>query len=254
MPKIKPGKKKFEKIVAHPDRNLITKLLSQGEGVRSVEKILKDRHPDDKSKHITFMTLQAYRKNFLNLDKEALSIIKQEEQAKLKAKQEALIDRQIKNLPSYKEALGSVKNEHIDIRRTLKNLEVLINHRMEILFDLGAQGKLSQKREENLLGYMEKQLSVLEKWGKYVDKIADKTIQTDVNITVVQDQAVLIREAILEALDEVSPEIKIKFLEKLNSKLDNTVYRKKKTTSIKNIKDSAHKMLDQYVDVEIDDG
>jgi len=253
MPKIKPGRRQFEKILSHPDRNLIIRLLAQGNGVRAIENLLKEKYPDDKSKTITFMTLQKFRKDYMDLDAEALSLIKKEEKEKLEKKEDAQIDRKIRNLPTYKQVIENAKEEHIDIRRTLKNLELVINSRMETLFNLANQGKLSQKREENFLGYMEKQLSVLEKWGKYVEKIADKTVQTDVNITVVQDQAVLIREAILETLDDVSPELKIKFLENLNNKLENTIFRKKKTTSIKSISGSAHKMLDEYVDAEISD-
>jgi len=251
MSKIKPGKKKFEKILLHPDRNLIIKLLARGDGVRSVSNVLEEKYSGDKSKTITFMTLQAFRKEYMDLDAEALALIKKETKEKLQKKEEIQIDKKIRNLPSYKEVIESAKEEHIDIRRTLKNLEVIINSRMETLFNLATEGKLSQKREENFLGYMEKQLSVLEKWGKYVEKIADKTIQTDVNITVVQDQAILIREAILETLDEITPDLKIKFLENLNKKLNNTIFRKKKTTSIKSISNSAHEMLDEYVDMEI---
>ena len=253
MPKIKPGKKQFEKILLHPDRNLIIRLLAHGEGVRSVENVLKEKYPDDKSKTITFMTLQKFRKDYMNLEAEALSQLKKEEKDRQEKKEEIQIDRGIRNLPSYKQVIESAKEEHIDIRKTLKNLELVINSRIETLFNLANEGKLSQKREENFLGYMEKQLSVLEKWGKYVEKIADKTIQTDVNITVVQDQAVLIREAILETLDDISPELKIKFLENLNKKLENTIFRKKKTASIGNISNDSHEMLNEYIDTEVSD-
>lgn len=253
MPKIKPGKKQFEKILTHPDRNLIIRLLGKGEGVRSVQNLLVEKYPGDKSNHITFMTLQKFRKEYMDLDKEALALIKKEEKDKLEKKEETYIDKSIRNLPTYKQIINEVKDEHISIRKTLQNLEALINNRIEILIDLGSEGKLSQKREENLISYMGKMIEVLEKWGKYVEKIADTTIKTDVNITVVQDQAVLIREAILETLDEVTPDLKIKFLEKLSGKLDNTIYRKKKTASIESIGDGANKMLDEYVDAEIDD-
>ena len=253
MPKIKPGKKQFEKILLHPDRNLIIRLLARGDGVRSVENILKEKYPDDKSKTVTFMTLQKFRKDYMNLEAEALSQLKKEEKDRVEKKEEIQIDKSIRNLPSYKQVIENAKEEHIDIRKTLKNLELVINSRIETLFNLANDGKLSEKREENFLGYMEKQLSVLEKWGKYVEKIADKTIQTDVNITVVQDQAILIREAILETLDDISPELKIKFLENLNKKLENTVFRKKKTASIGNISSGAHEMLNEYIDTEISD-
>lgn len=252
MPKIKPGKKKFEKILLHPDRLLIGRMLKQGDSVRFIEETLAEKYPGDFSKKISYMTLQAYRKEFLNIDKEAIAQLKKEEEEKITKKEEASIDRQMKNLPTYKEALAEAKDEHVNIRQTLKSLEVLINRRTEYLFDLAQQGKVTAKQEENLLGYMGKMLEVLEKWGKYVEKIADKTIQTDVNITVVQDQAFLIREAILETLDEVIPDLKIKFLENLNKKLDNTIYRKD-NTSIKNISTSTNKMLEEYVEVEISD-
>ena len=215
----------FKKILTHPSRTKIIRMLTKGMGVREVAKRIREMHPDDRKLHLTPGTLQKFRKEKLDLDAEALKEIKEAEKGKQEVREEKKEDTQLKGMPVYKEKLKEAVDLHIDIRQQLANLSVLINARIEDIFDRAQRGNASTNEEQNLQKYFATYVTVLEKWAKYIDKIADQTIETNVNITVIEDQMAVIRECIRETLMEVNPEMAVKFFEKLERKLSALSYR-----------------------------
>ena len=70
-------------ILKHPAREQINERLLAGESVEAVQNWLRQRFSRDKRMWVNKMTLQAYRRNFLNLDGEVLSDLKKERSLKL---------------------------------------------------------------------------------------------------------------------------------------------------------------------------
>ena len=215
----------FKKILTHPSRTKIIRMLTKGMGVREVAKRIREMHPDDKKLHLTPTTLQKFRKEKLDLDAEALKEIKEAEKGKKEMREEKKEDAQLKSMPVYKEVLHKALDTHIDIRQSLANIEALISARIEDIFDRAQRGQASTNEEQNLQKYFATYITALERWAKYIDKIADHTVETNVNITVIEDQMAVIRECIRETLMEVNPELAVKFFAKLEQKLSMLSYR-----------------------------
>ena len=65
-----------KKVLVHPDKEEIIKQLLEGSSVKSVESWIKDKYPRKKRMHISYMTLQKFRSEHLNLRGEVLDDIK----------------------------------------------------------------------------------------------------------------------------------------------------------------------------------
>jgi hypothetical protein len=240
----------FEKVLNHPDKNVIIRMLLQGRGVRYVSYFLMEKYPKNKELHITFKTLQAFRRDKLNIEGAALEAIKEaaedkrverehvakgkekvKKKAKEKVKKAVAKENLVLKSPAYKEKIKEAISYHVDLQQELRELMVLIKSRAEDLFDRAKDGNLSINEEANLQRYFQAWTTTIERWAKYIEKIADRTIETNVNINVIEDQMALIREAIRETLSEFEPEIAIKFLDRLNTKMALLSYRPQKTTS-----------------------
>jgi plasmid stabilization system protein ParE len=248
----------FEKILLHPDKNLIIRLLMKGEGVRAISKMLKEKYPDNKKLQLTANTLQDFRLQKLKIEGDALMAIKEETKKRIEQKDEKKEDTKIRQLPAYKEKLKEVIDYHVDLQNELKQLLILIKARTEDLFNRAAAGQITINEEANLQKYFSSWTTTIERWAKYIEKIADKTVETNVNINVIEDQMSVIREAIRETLNEFEPEVAIKFIDKLNSKIANLSYRPPKQVGFNEIRSdvrmlSAEIEVDQILDEDEDE-
>ena len=60
------------KVLKHPDKEEIIKKLLNGESLKDVERWLSKKYPRKKRLHISYMTLQKFRKENLNIEGEIL--------------------------------------------------------------------------------------------------------------------------------------------------------------------------------------
>lgn len=222
----------FEKITKHPSRSKIVRMLNSGMGVRAVANKIKELYPDDKKLHLTPSTLQKFRQEKLNLDAEAIKLVKEATEDKREISEEKKSDRVLKYMPVYKEKLQEAIDVHIDIRQQLANLSVLISARTEALFDKAATGGITVNEEANLQKYFQTYITVIEKWAKYIDKIADQTVETNVNVRVIEDQVSVIQQCVRETLSEFEPELAIKFFTRLEQRMSQLSYRAPKPINL----------------------
>ena len=241
-----------KKILCHPDKNKITRMLLRGEGVRKVSKIINEMYPNDKKKHISVPTLQKFRKEHLKIEGEVLNDIKN---IKLKPLEDQKDHTKLKRLSSYKEKLEEAANLHIEIKTELQEMFILLKTRMESLFDRLQSGNATSTDEQNFNKYFTTWIGAIEKQAKYIEKIADHTVETtNVNITVIEDQMSVLREAVRETmLEEMPPNIQIRFLEKLDKKMKDLNYRRG-TVKIENIHKDVMELSKKIEDVKIIDG
>jgi hypothetical protein len=245
-------KSKFDKIYSHPNKSMIIRMFNRGDGVRKIANTLKEKYPDDKKLHVSTVTLQRFRKEVLKLEKEALEQLKQERKIKKQESYEKKEISKIKRLPVYKDKVKEIINYHVELENEIKELLVLAKARMEDLFDKASTGELTINEEGNLLKYFQTITTTIDKWAKYVEKIADRTVEntTNVNITIVEDQLALMRTAISETIEEMSPDLKIKFLNNLSRKMEQLNYRQNKSPSFDNIKDDVKLLNAEVEDID----
>ena len=97
----------------------------------------------------------------------------------------------------------------------------LIGDRLEHWFNLINSGQeLPPKADYELRKYIEQQMLVLTQYRKLVEGMADKRVDYNVNITVMNDQILSIQSVIRELVcEELGPEKAIEFIEKLSNRL-----------------------------------
>lgn len=222
---------------------MIVKWLGEGKGVRKVAKMLQEMYPDDKSKWLSTPTLQEFRTKHMKLEAEAIAKVKKVtklvEEAKTEAKAEIKAEKDehriIKNLPSYKQKLSEIVDAHVDIKVGLVNMEKLITSRMEDLFDAAQRGAITTEREKVLQGYFDRYFSMIDRWAKYIDRVADVKVETNINVTVVQDQMAMLRQTVYELLQEMDPELAVTFLDRLNNRVRELTYKKSTPPTLKDL-------------------
>jgi hypothetical protein len=211
------------KVLRHPEKEEIISKLLQGESVKQVENWLKKKHPKTKRLHITSMTLQKFRKEYLNLEGEALEQIKAARKNFTKDSKALEKQAMVMASNSYQEKLAEIIDEEIDVTRKMLEMEKIISSRIEYYFNSLNSG--ANLREERVfIELLTQQRELLRDWKKYVERVPDQTIDHNININVVNEQLTVLKSIVFEVLKELDPTLIPVFVEKLNSKMVDTQY------------------------------
>jgi hypothetical protein len=97
-------------------------------------------------------------------------------------------------------------------------MDRLINSRIEHYFNLLETGG-SIKEDRIFLEYVNTMKSLMQDWKKYIEGVADKKIEHNININVVNEHARILKETILEILREMDPKLIALFVDKLNYRM-----------------------------------
>ena len=208
------------KILSHPDKAMIIRMLARGDGVRKVAKAIKELHPNDKKLHLSTPTLQKFRKEKLKIEGEVLDAVKQATKEKVDKRIAKKEDTKLRRIPAFREAVEKAASLHVDIRQELQELLATVKSRVEDLFDRAAEGSLSVNEEANLSKYFAQWTATIQQWAKYVDKIADRTVEANININVIEDQMAVLRVAVKETIEEeMDPDTATRFMRRLSEKM-----------------------------------
>ena len=215
------------KIMNHKHKDMIVKLLLDGRSVRCVSNLLKDMFPNDKSMHVTPQTLQAFRKDQLDIDGDILKGIKRASKERTDRIDSNKIHNKVRNLPSYKEKLEEAAGMHLDVRKSLVQIDALLKERLEQFFNNAQEGKNTIEDEKLLQGYFDRYFVMIDKWAKYIDKVADQKIEHNINITVINEQMSLLRSAVVNVLQRLDQSLAAVFIEELDKEMNKLSYGKK---------------------------
>lgn len=215
-----------KKILKHPDKEEIIRKLNNGESVRGVEAWLKDKYPNSKNMWITSVTLQAFRKDKLNLEGKVLKDIQEAKEVEKRHIAAQVQQQQLEATNAYQEKIAEIANTQLDVHTQIAQLNAIVEKRIEHWYNLVASGEaLPAKADAELRKYIEQQINILHQYKKLVEGMADKTIDYNVNVTVLNDQISLIRDAIRDTIAELGTEKAMIFMDKLNRRLSQTSYR-----------------------------
>ena len=207
-----------KKVLAHPDKENIIKLLLEGESVKSVESWLKEKYPRKKRMHISYMTLQKFRSDHLNLRGEVLDDIKNRRIEVDKEAAEAEARMIVKNSSAYLQKIDEIASTELDVAKRLLEMDALINSRIEFYFNVLQNGG-SIKEDKVFIDYINTMKSLMQDWKKYIEGFADQKIEHNININVINEHARILRESVMDILSELHPELVSKFVTRLNSRL-----------------------------------
>lgn len=211
------------KILNHPDKEEIISKLLDGSSVKEIESWLKKKHPRTRRLHVSYMTLQKFRAENLNLKGNVLEDIKNRRTDVIRDSTEAEAKMIIANSSSYKQKIEEIATSNLDVTKRLLEMDALINSRIEFYFNLLQQGG-SIKEDKIFIEYINTMKSIMQDWKKYIEGFADKKIEHNININVVNEYAQALKSCVIEVLKELDPELTFKFINLLDNKLRQIEY------------------------------
>jgi hypothetical protein len=211
------------KVLRHPDKEEIIKRLLDGTSVKEVESWLKKKHTGKKRLHISYMTLQKFRSESLNLKGDVLDDIKNRRAEIGRESDDSEARSLVLGSSDYKDMINEIASSELDVTRRLLEMDKLITSRIEYYYNLLQSGG-SIKEDKVFLEYVNTLRSLMQDWKKYIDGVADKTVEHSVNINVINDQALVLKEIVYEILEDMSPELIPIFVDRMNRKLGAVSY------------------------------
>jgi len=207
-----------KKILNHPDKELVISKLLEGDSVKEVERWLKEKYPRTRRLHISYMTLQKFRAEHLNIKGEVLDDIKNRRGEIDREASEAEARMIIKASSSYQQKLEEIASSELDVTRRLLEMDSLINSRIEYYYNMLQEGG-SLREDKIFIEYINTMKALMQDWKKYIEGVADKKIEHNINISVVNEQARVLKEAVLDVLQELNPDLVSVFVDRLDVKM-----------------------------------
>jgi len=214
------------KILAHIDRDIIIKMLSDGDSPQKVSDFLKTKYPGKHNAHLQvhWRTVHDFRDRFMPSGKLS-KIALQESEVPRWAKDNAEIKAELMKSSAYQSAIAKLAEEEINVKRELIQLMTLLKGRMEFYYnELSASGKMDERNEKILLDQMKLLLGILQQQDKTDTAASSGGTEVSVNISIVRDHATIIRDAIRDTLESVDANLSIEFMERLNLKMKELEY------------------------------
>ena len=214
-----------KKIMRHPDREEIIRMLTEGGSVRKVSAYFKKKYSNKKHLQLSTVTLQNFRKNNLELDGKVLKDIQEARLMNDRQLQEGSRQENLESTNAYQDKINSIADTHLDVARKILQLDAIVETRMEYWFNAIKSGEAApQQADKELRQYMDRQMMLLQQYKKFIEGMADHTVDYNVNITVMNDQVSIMRDTIRDVLEELDPEKSILFMDRLNKRLNQITY------------------------------
>ena len=206
------------KVLNHPDKEKIIEKLLSGESVKEIESWLEKKYPRSKRLHISYMTLQKFRSENLNIKGDVLEDIKNKKTEIDKKNLEIETKMIVQSSNAYQKKIDEIASSELDVTRRLLEMDRLVNSRIEYYFNLLETGG-SIKEDRIFLEYVNTMKSLMQDWKKYIEGVADKKIEHNININVVNEQAKILKETILEILREMDPKLIPLFVDRVTYRM-----------------------------------
>ena len=208
----------MSKVLRHPDKEDIIARLISGDSVKEVDNWLKSKYPRKKRLHISYMTLQKFRSENLNLRGEVLEDIKNKRSEVDKASAAAEAKMIIESSSAYQEKISEIVSNEMDVTKRLLEMESLINSRIKYYYDLLNNGG-SLREDKIFLEYISALKGIMQDWKKYIEGVADQKIEQNVSVSVINNHAEILKSAVLDVLNEMNPELVGVFIDRVSSRM-----------------------------------
>ena len=210
----------YDKIINHPDKDEIIEKLIAGDSVRQVSQWLKQKYPSTKKNEISFVSLQSFRKNYLNLEKDVLKDLQKErKQFQIQKREEGRQD-QVSYVQTYQAGLNNYVQESLidynaEMLTMLKKVKDGIDH-LDILND----EKGSHLNHQAISAYLKDYKSLLELHHKMLEdqkKTEGDKLEEDYEL--LTKRMDLLIESVKEAFVQTNPEGLTVFIQLVKEKM-----------------------------------
>lgn len=241
------------KILNHPDREEIIQKLVSGISPNKIHEWLSDKYSkeEDKNLRITVKAISDFRSRYLNLNRDAVRLLKKERQKKelglphnanagsflertgeTEEEHELRVKETLLQSPTYRDKLKEINEAALDGPRLIKELVTLIQARIEKYFNDVASGQQTIKEDKVLIDM----ISLMKDLVKDAKKIEeDYNAQPDsghVQLNVVHEQVGIIRDTVKDLLNEFDPNLALEFMDRLNRRLTALKYEPQREPDI----------------------
>lgn len=207
----------FAKLLNHPDKQRIIEKLVNGDPAKTVSEYLKVKYdgPDQAHLRISAAVLSDFKNQFMDRYQFLNKMVKEEEQGKLNKKVfDSLLDNK-----AWRERIADFADKEIDLKRTVQQVIHVLMARAEQVYDAIQTNPKLIKHDYALIKYFSTILDAVEKADKVVNERPDTLIQNNISISVIEQQSVMLQEAIREVLVEMDPELSAYFMDRLTEKM-----------------------------------
>lgn len=244
------------KILNHPDREDIIQKLVSGLSPNKVSDWLSEKYSKEDEKHlrITVKAISDFRSKYLNLNRDAVRMLKKERQKKelglphnanagsfldLTDETEEQHDLRVKETllqsPTYRDKLKEITEATLDGPRLIKELVTLIQSRLEVYFNEIASGTTignTIKADKQFAEYVSLMKDLVKDAKKIEDDYNAQPESGQVQLNVVHEQIGIIRDTVKDLLAEFAPDLALEFMDRLNKRMTAMKYEPPRTPDI----------------------
>lgn len=220
-----------DKVAAHPDHEEIVERLLSGESVRGVSDWLKSKYPSNKRRHISYLTLQRYRAEHLQLKGQVLKEVQATSAAVTTERVHSQRTAALRESEPYQAAKLQIATDVLNREQMILDLQDKVWQRIKML----ENEDLNYKTETVLAQYIGelRQLmtdyhKMLVDWEKLEKKNGDQQVNVQVVMEQAEEQVSQVKIVVKEILQELDPELVPVFLDKLSSRIRATKQRQEK--------------------------
>jgi hypothetical protein len=207
----------FQKLLEHPDVQLIIDKLALGETPESVSSYLKSKYdgPTEGNLRLSTNLLKEFVKTYGNTSEFVDKLI-------IDAKNNN-IDKQISqsllNNKVWKERVAEIVDEKIDIEKKIIQQLTILEQRQEQIFDKIQENPGSTKLDYVMTKYFELNAMLLEKADKIINKTPDQRIEHTFTVQMVEQHSNVIQEAVRRVISRLPPDQASEFMQMLAEEL-----------------------------------
>ena len=209
----------FPKILNHPDRNQIITKLSTGESSRNICDWLKEKYASNKDNQVSAASLDAFRREYLNLHGTILEDIKFKLRDNEKEELNTKIESAVKRNKTYQQKLEELVDDQIDWRKKLVQFLNVVEARFAQLYDKTQSNPDNYKPDYVMIQWMNTLLKIVEEIRK-VEGAPDQVIQHNVTVQAIDEQAAVFQQAIQKTLGELDLHTASILIDKLNNNIE----------------------------------
>lgn len=211
----------FKKITNHPNKDEIVEKLIAGISLRQIESWLKSKYPNQSKLHVSYITLQKFRKNHLNIEGDVLKELQKERKALQVAKRQEQQQEQIQQISTYQVGKANyLQDSLINYNDEILRLMEECREGIDDLKDLNEQ-KGSHLNHQAIASYLEKYKAVIEMHHKMVSdqekKQGDRLEEDYEQLRVQMD---ILIESVKEAFNQTNPEGLFVFMDLVKQKMN----------------------------------
>lgn len=211
-----------DKIIAHPDKQEIIDRLLAGESVKAVADWLRIKYVNNRNRWVSYLTLQRYRQEHLNLKGEVLQEIKQTANQLTAERVRDQRSTAIRAMPEYEAAKTQIAKEILDHGSLILDIHDKIWDRLNRMENLETNYKNDAVIVE-YIGQLRQLAADYHKTKMDIQKFQSKN-DTTTNVQVVvqqaQDQVNTLKKIVIETLQEMDPAMIPVFLEKIRLRMN----------------------------------